>query len=501
MSDVDGLVKVFQWLRNDVGLTAEKLELTDGRDLLDLLTPTGSGEVGLHVLDELIGKMLDRSQAWAMRDVAGVKVKKHLIPRAVRVALAVGSDDEGAPLKDHGILTARRDWACQDSESAYFMDADPMTHKRYEDRGFRILARLVIAHAENASLSDAADRELARANQAVPFTPADLIDVNAAPSSVASPPGDEADQASTDEEQPNHDDAPEPVEPAEQAPAGRRAKMRAFYYQYLTTATPGSVKPMSRTEKVIFSGIAVTIVTLSVLMLIGIVPTSLYHHSSSTSTQPGTALVSPNESNDTTWVWGPDRTFYTMKNPAHSPVINSISDLPDYGNEQDFFICWDLTDPNANNGERGNLLAAVDQHTYRCQLLYDNAAAPGFDHLPSPSQAVNPMAMLQNTRARVQFPDRSTKNAELWGFVTATNTYPNEVHDSVIFTSTKPVTLTYVSGSARLLIGGGVTPNGGAQLTDDAALIGDGALVGDHQDGFVDQNPGYIQFEVTVTLG
>lgn len=433
--------------KSRVGLTTE--EIGKYGALLAVLG-TDNPEEGVARLSAAVERLMNTEEERDLLDA-----------RSLRAALGIGMQ----PLKN---VTARREGA---RKQGLFYGSDRAQFDA-EDRAINRLTDLLIEEAAQRTrvagdlYQEGGTRELARSNGAV-----------------------------------DHDDAPEPVDPGDQAPAGRRAKMRAFYYQYLTTATPGSVKPMSRTEKVVFSGIAVTIVTLSVLMLIGIVPTSLHHHSSSTSTQPGTALVSPKESNETTWSWGPSRTFYTMENPAHWPVINSISDLPDYGNEQDFFICWDLTDPNANGGERGNLLTAEDQHTYRCQLLYDNGAAPGFDHLPSPSQAVNPMAMLQNTRALVQFPERSTKNAELQGIVTATNTYPTEVYDSVIFTSTKPVTLTYVTGSARLLIGGGITPNGGAPLTDDAALIGDGALVGDHQDGFVDQNPGYIQFEVTVTLG
>jgi hypothetical protein len=172
VSDVGELVKTFKALRVDGGLTANKLEGPAGRALLDLLTSTGSGEAGLQVLDQLIGRMLDPSKAWVMRDV-GDKVKKHLIPRAVRVALALGKDDQGNSLSGRGILKKRRDWACgeglPDSKAPfYFMKADIRTHIRYEEDGFRALARLVIANIKNPAFQESADSQLPRADQPEP---------------------------------------------------------------------------------------------------------------------------------------------------------------------------------------------------------------------------------------------------------------------------------------------------------------------------------------------
>lgn len=304
--------------------------------------------------------------------------------------------------------------------------------------------------------------------------------------------------------QPNYDNASKPLERDRPEPAGLRAKMHAFYHQslrgYLTTSS--TPRPMSRRDKSIIIGYVVAAATIIVLMAIGVIPGFHHHTSSATIEHPNASVTgNPEKSAANKGGWGPGRSLYTMEHASLHPVINSITDLNNYGDERGFFVCHDLTDPSANGGGWGNTVAAEDQHTYKCQVLYDNDAASGFDHMASPSSAINPMAELQNTRARVQFPDRSTVSPVLWAFVSADNANPPAVWDAVTFTSTQPVTLTYVTGTARLLIGGGVTPNGGAQL-DDAALTGNvGVLVGDHQDGVVDQNPGYIQFDVTATLG
>lgn len=476
MDEALKLTRAFKEMRRGRGVNSAKLEAR--RWLLDDLVAS-TPEAGLAALQEIIADMGDGP-----------------IGNTMRASLGIG-------IPWIGNLEARRDWAAEASRSGSFFVGSRSTQTRIEkDEALPELVRRILERRDRLAGTGTVEEQIqeqtrqnfAEAGLVGAFTPANPIDTDAALQPLPPLSEDEID----------HADAPEPLAPADHGRAGRRARLRAFYHehlrQYLTT-NPYPPKPLSRRDKSIIVGYIAIAATVIVLMAVGVIPTSL-HHSSSAGIQPSTTIASPKENKSTTWAWGPDRTFYTMDKPAHSPVINSIADLPNYGSEKDFFICWDLTDPNANNGERGNLLSAEDQHTYRCQLLYDNGAASGFDHLPSPSQAVNPMAMLQNTHARVQFPDRSTTNAELWGFVSATNTYPTEVYDSVIFTSTKPVTLTYVTGSARLLIGGGVTPNGGAPLKDDAALTSnDGAFVGDQQDGFVDQTVGYIQFEVTVTLG
>lgn len=107
--------------------------------------------------------------------------------------------------------------------------------------------------------------------------------------------------------------------------------------------------------------------------------------------------------------------------------------------------------------------------------------------------------MLQNTRARVQLPSPTTYNPALYGILNADNSNPPEVWDACNFIAPKPVTLTYVPGSAHMFTDG--LPKDGVALKDDTSLTGDGAPLGDNQDGYLGQHAGYILFNVTVKLG
>lgn len=211
MSGVEWLVAAFKDLREGPGLTPDKLADYEGGQLLELLGTPDDGAAGLQLIDQLIRKMTDRSSAWDTPDGrTRMRRKKRLISRAVRVALAVGDDDEGRPLKDYGILKERRDWACgvgapDPKATFFFMYCDPATHRRYENDGFLILARLVTAHAENASFQEAADHELTRSNHAVPFIPIESTDVNSALTGVAQFVQEQANQTPTEaEDEPPH---------------------------------------------------------------------------------------------------------------------------------------------------------------------------------------------------------------------------------------------------------------------------------------------------------
>ncbi|MFD0634123.1 hypothetical protein [Catenulispora yoronensis] len=207
MSDVDELVATFEALRVGDGLTAKKLEQFEGRKLLDLLTPTGSGDVGLQVLDQLIDDLSKPQFAWTL-DHVGTRVQRSEIPRSVRVALAVGDDQQGQPLRDHGQLDDRRDWASlvageRTKQDLFFQAGGPKTHTRYEAYGFRALARLIISRAENPAFLEATRQQLAN------------------PSLIA--------PVANTEDPLNQDDTKGLIEPGNQVPAGLADKTHAFF--------------------------------------------------------------------------------------------------------------------------------------------------------------------------------------------------------------------------------------------------------------------------------
>ncbi|HEV3170384.1 MAG TPA: hypothetical protein VGZ32_08600 [Actinocrinis sp.] len=520
MDDVDELVTAFKTLRNGEGLTAVKLDEYDDERLRRLLGNPEDGAAALHLIDELIGKMLDRSQAWAMRDI-GTKVKKHLVPRAVRVALAVGDDDEGSPLSSHGILTERRAWACrkEGDRAAYFMVADSRTHSRYEDDGFLVLARLVIAHADNPAFNEAAVYERASAGQAAHFTPLDAPNVQVAlsgPAPLLKAQVDHDPTAVTEEP------LDQPVPPAVVKVVSFFRDLRSAVSRYKSPPPPAEKltylqalrvlvteksqkKPIPATERqyrlrvAVVAGVAVLVAVALTIGLTGSTPQWLRGSRGASSapvpsTPPKATITgTPAEKIDNTRGWGPARKTFIMNSPASYPVFNSITNNPSQGDERNFFQCHDLT----GGGNWGSELIAEDQHTYQCYLFFANDVAPNLDSIASPNSGGNVAAKLQNARARVQLPAPGTYNPGFVAVLSADNAII--VWTSCNFIAPRPVTLTYVPGSARMYTV--ATPKDGAPLKDENSLIQTGALLGDNQDGYLGQHTGYILFNVTVKLG
>lgn len=209
-----------------------------------------------------------------------------------------------------------------------------------------------------------------------------------------------------------------------------------------------------------------------------------------------TVKGSPAAKIDNTGGWGPRRKTFTGAAPY--AVLNSLTDMPAYGDERNFFTCHDLTDKNQPGGGWGNDLLARDRHTYQCELFFDNDISPTLDPSPTPGGRENIAVMLQNTRAHVRLPSPATYNPALYGLLSADNANPSEVWDAVNFISPRKVTLNFVAGSARMFTA--ATPKDGSPLKNDAGLVAAGALLGDKQDGYLGQNGGYILLSVKVTL-
>lgn len=453
-------------LRRGQGLSALALEHHD-----EVLSQLGTDDpfVAYERLSRLVHKLGDARPGITLRAV-----------------LAVGFDR----LKDAKERRAAIEEQLRISDSVRWRD---------EREALNVLTRLVMQYAP---FKEEADQRLIEANQVAPFTPIDATDVDGALSDATQLVQEQADHASTtsDEDSLDQDDTGESVEPADSLPAGLRAKMRAIKHDLVGVfgwREPGPLaRPVRPREIIALAAGMVAIGVVITLGATGVIPSSLNHASSTSSTpstRPSAAITNePVEKIDNTGGWGPSRKTFTGAAPY--AVLNSLTNMPGFGDERNFFSCHDLA--NHDPSGWGNNLLAEDGHTYQCELFADNDVSPTFDPSLSPGGQRNIAVMLQNTRARVLLPNPEL-NPALYGIVNADNSNPPEVWDAVNFISPKKVTLTYQAGSARLF----TTSTDSVPLKDDTSLTADGALLGDKQDGYLGQKAEYILFNVTVKLG
>ncbi|MGW0996345.1 hypothetical protein ACWD5V_24270 [Streptomyces sp. NPDC002523] len=469
MSDVDKLVTTFKALSLGTGLSADRLNEPRYAELLGLLTPSGDREAALHVLDGLIGDLLEPPFAQFM-DHIGPKVTKPAVPKAVRVALAIGKDDEGNDLGSHGLLDARRGWASEvtdggSKEDLYFQAGGVKTHSRYEVLGFRALARLVLARADDPAFHEATRHQLAHPELTAGTT---------------------------------EDRAHQPSPPAESEDMAFIAALRGAFGK----------RPLPTTEREYallvypFVGAVAVVAVVVTLVVTGVI--SLRPHTKdrpdkvTSAGVPSSVKVTSTPQIDNTRGWGPARKTFTMQRPAPYPVFNSITDNPTQGDERNFVQCKDADEGNERYADD---LVAKDHHTYECFALVVNDIAPNLDSIASPNTGGNVAAKLQKARLRVWFPENHTYNPGLTVILSANNSNPSEVWDSCNFVAARPVSLRYVLGSARLHTNG--TPDEGIPLpgAEDAPIHDKGALLGDNGNGLIGQNGGYVLFKMSVTLG
>ncbi|TNC23712.1 hypothetical protein [Amycolatopsis alkalitolerans] len=463
MGDVEQLVARFQALRDGDGLTIERLKDHENAELLDLLMTPDDPYAGLSVLDDLIAHLLDAGNAWALGALSS-KVVKHAVPVAVRVALAIGNDDDGASLRSHGNLTQRREWACakdvfDPNSRAFFMKVDVKTHRRYEDLyGFPALACLILRRAGKLNVPGEARRTEVLAN------------------------GQSAPVALT-EDAPTADDR--------DAPWWRRARST------LVTWIRRDVKASVALAVVMVAAVGTTTGILIVKNRSSQSPVNLVE----AATVPSRAQVStpPDAKIDNTRGWGPDRRTFTINDPAPYPVFNSITDLTGFGDERNFVQCHDLADKGKPGGGWGDDLIARDEHTYECMIFFDNDISPRLDSIatPSPFTEGNVAAKLQRARAWAVLPAPGIYNPGLVGALAADNSPVPTVWDSCNFISPRPVTIEYQADSTRMFTND--TPKEGVGVKSDTLTEGS-VLLGNKQDGYLGQDGGYLLFNVHVSL-
>lgn len=162
--------------------------------------------------------------------------------------------------------------------------------------------------------------------------------------------------------------------------------------------------------------------------------------------------------------WGPERSTFTVENPATYPTFNSITNDPHLGDERNFVRIRE-----AGVGTYVDSINIVPGKEYEVQIYYHNNAR-------SDLNAQGKGAAL-NSKIKATLPSVVKKGSrvDVSGEITASNTKPLRVFDHANISSpTMDVALRYVQGSAVVTSNGAV--NGRA--LDANRLFGDGHMIG-----------------------
>lgn len=182
--------------------------------------------------------------------------------------------------------------------------------------------------------------------------------------------------------------------------------------------------------------------------------------------------------------WGPDRPTFTWANPATYVTFNSITDNPVVGDER-AFLSGKVT------SDAGNVVDNIkvkdnDQVTLRV-YFHNNARSD-----------LNLVAT--NTRVSILLPKVAESHTFASSYISADNSNPKIVSDSVDFTGDRPFSLEYVPGSALLT---NKVFTSGTKLSDDI-ITTKGALIGYNAiDGRVPgcgNFSGYVNIKVRVKM-
>ena len=147
--------------------------------------------------------------------------------------------------------------------------------------------------------------------------------------------------------------------------------------------------------------------------------------------------------------------------PAY-PIFNSYTNAPNYGDERDFLNARPL-----NTTRFANKLEVKSGEEVLLRVYYDNDSEPRIEPYPGSSTA-------RDTRVAVLLPNARASTMNIAANITAANTRPRAIGDTVTFYSKQPFDVIYVAYSARLW--NRAHPSG---LPLPSRLVtGDGTLIG-----------------------
>lgn len=173
--------------------------------------------------------------------------------------------------------------------------------------------------------------------------------------------------------------------------------------------------------------------------------------------------------------WGPERTTFTMENPASYPVFNSITNNPTIGDERDFVRVGEI---DADVTDLKNEVEIVPGHQYLVYVYFHNNASSTYN-----DKAHNNAGVALKTRMSTSFSTVLTPSDKgtITATITADNSNPTSVWDEAYMTTTTDkVLLHYVEGSAKIhndwKTNGSVMPS--SLFTEQGTLLGLNALNG-----------------------
>ena len=173
--------------------------------------------------------------------------------------------------------------------------------------------------------------------------------------------------------------------------------------------------------------------------------------------------------------WGPERTTFTMEQPASYPTFNSITNNPTIGDERDFVRVGEI---DADVTDLKNEVEVVPGRQYLVYVYFHNNASSTYN-----DKAHNNVGVALRTRMSSSFSTvlTPTEKGTITATITADNSNPASVWDEAYMTTaTDKVLLHYVAGSAKIYndwkANGSVMPS--SLFTEEGTLIGLNALNG-----------------------
>lgn len=187
------------------------------------------------------------------------------------------------------------------------------------------------------------------------------------------------------------------------------------------------------------------------------------------------------------------------------PVFNSFVNTPFFGDEREFLDGFrsDQTGPGTHADPVTSVTDGAKEVTFR--LYIHNNANEGDNCIDAHKRSdgtctqidkADGKGVARNTRVKIELPSSTLQSDALRavGRISADNAAPSEVSDTVDMTSTRPFTVDYVPGSAKIFNNGPFA--GGRALPD--SVVTTGTPVGyDALDGYF---PGCFDFIATVEI-
>ena len=143
--------------------------------------------------------------------------------------------------------------------------------------------------------------------------------------------------------------------------------------------------------------------------------------------------------------WGPERSTFTMEQPATYPTFNSITNNPTIGDERNFVRVGQI---NADVTDLTDEVEVLPGHQYLVYIYFHNNASATFNDKAHNYSGVATKARMASSFSTILTPDEKGK---ITATITAENTNPVSVWDEAYMTTnTSKVFMHYVSGSAKI---------------------------------------------------